>query len=243
MISVCMATYNGEKFLEKQINSILPQLSVNDELLILDDCSVDGTWDIICSYNDPRVKPCRNKSNIGVNKSFEKLINYAQGEFIFLSDQDDVWVQNRVQLMIDELKFAELVSSSFYFIDSCGVKFHDADFSCLKKNDSKRLFVNLWGVILGSANYYGCAMAFRKSLKRVILPLPACVESHDLWIAMAANIRRSVIHMEDVTLLRRIHGGNVSVVNRPIFKKIYSRILYLMCIFVLIYREKLRRVK
>jgi glycosyltransferase involved in cell wall biosynthesis len=243
MISVCMATYNGEKFLVDQINSILPQLSADDELIILDDCSIDRTWEIINSYIDSRIKAFQNERNIGVNKSFEKLINFAKGEFIFLSDQDDVWVHDRVQLLLDELKSAELVSSSFDFIDSRGIKFDDNKFSCLKKVNSKRHFKNLFGIFFGSANYYGCAMAFKKSLKLLILPIPAYVESHDLWIAMAANIRRSVIHLEVSTLLRRIHGANVSVINRSIISRIYSRFFYLLCICNLLHRNKLRRVK
>ena len=89
MISVCMATYNGEKYLREQVGSILTQLGENDELVVSDDGSTDSTIDILKSYNDPRIKIFINTGRHGVNSNFENALRHADGDYIFLSDQDD----------------------------------------------------------------------------------------------------------------------------------------------------------
>ena len=95
MITVCLAAYNGEKYIEEQINSILCQLSLNDELLISDDGSTDKTIKIISDLNDPRIKLFKNNFK-SVQKNFEFLLQNSIGEIIFLSDQDDIWEKNKI---------------------------------------------------------------------------------------------------------------------------------------------------
>ena len=90
MISVCMATYNGEKYIQEQIDSILCQLSKDDELVISDDHSTDATCDIIKSYNDRRIKLFLNELAKGVTHNFENALLHSKGDIIFLADQDDV---------------------------------------------------------------------------------------------------------------------------------------------------------
>ena len=92
--------------------------------------------------------------------------------------------------------------------------------------------------MLGRAYYYGCAMAFNKKLNKIILPFPEYIESHDLWIAMAANMIHENAHIEDVVLQRRIHGNNASVVDRTLKAKLNSRL-----IFIKSYIELKRRIR
>ena len=89
-ISVCLASYNGAKFIEEQITSILAQLGPRDELIIRDDCSTDGTLTIVQSFCDPRIQWCVANENRGHVKNFEALIAMADGDIIFFSDQDDI---------------------------------------------------------------------------------------------------------------------------------------------------------
>ena len=97
-VSICMALYNGAKFVEEQIDSILPQLDhPNDEIIIVDDFSKDNSVELISNYKDPRIKLIKNKSNIGYIKTFEKAINLSKNDIIFLSDQDDIWENNKVE--------------------------------------------------------------------------------------------------------------------------------------------------
>ena len=116
-VSVCMATYNGEKFIKKQLVSILDELDQHDELVIVDDCSKDQTVQIIKSFNDNRIKLYINNINHREVFSFNKAISFSKNRYIFLSDQDDIWIKGRVLKMKKKLKNCHLVSSNFTWID------------------------------------------------------------------------------------------------------------------------------
>ena len=90
-VSVCIATYNGAGFIKEQLDSILMQIPATAEVLIGDDGSVDETISIVEGFNDPRIRVIRNSSNLGYVRNFENLIENARGDYIFLSDQDDIW--------------------------------------------------------------------------------------------------------------------------------------------------------
>ncbi|MCD8291094.1 MAG: glycosyltransferase, partial [Prevotella sp.] len=96
-VSVCIATYNGEKYIEEQIRSILSQLSDNDEVIISDDGSHDQTLSLIQSIGDKRIKIFQNEGRHGFKYNFENTLKKVQGDYIFLCDQDDVWLPNKVQ--------------------------------------------------------------------------------------------------------------------------------------------------
>lgn len=95
MISVCMATYNGEEYIKEQLESILCQLGEMDEIIISDDGSTDNTLNIIESYNDSRIKIHINTGKHGFVYNFENALQKAKGEYIFLSDQDDIWLPEK----------------------------------------------------------------------------------------------------------------------------------------------------
>ena len=237
-ISVCIATYNGGKYIESQLNSIVDQLEINDEVIIVDDCSKDNTIKIIESFNDSRIKVFKNNINKGHVYSFSRAVELSSKDIIFMSDQDDIWRENRVLLMKDKLlKFnALLLSSNSEFINSEGFNL-DYYIDGVKEINSTNYLNNIFEIFLGKTNYYGCLMAFKSELKEFILPLPSFVESHDLWIAMAANLLNSNIHCNDITLSRRIHETNASVGKRNIVLKLKSRYVFFISFFVLLYRK------
>lgn len=225
-ISVCMACYNGEPYIEEQIASILPQLNEDDELIIIDDHSSDSTGQIIQKMNDPRIRYMFNEKNLGVNRSFEKAIKMAKNNYLFMADQDDLWTEGRVEAMLQKLQNGSLlVSGNSVSIDSNGDK-SDYELGMLLQEDSKAYGKNILRIFTGKAYYYGCAMAFRRELRKVILPFPAYIESHDLWIAMAANMLKSNAHLEKIVLERRIHGKNASVLQRSLKEKLFSRWIF-----------------
>jgi glycosyltransferase involved in cell wall biosynthesis len=237
-ISVCMATYNGSKYLTDQLNSILKQLIDGDELIIVDDYSTDSTLNILRGFKDSRIKLIVNKANIGVNKSFEKAIASSKNEFIFMADQDDIWYENRVEKMLNILKRNDinLVSGNSRFIDSNGNEFY-YPIIALKENESRKTLKNLFKIFLGKGAYCGCAMAFRRELLNIILPFPDYIESHDLWIAKASILQKKSYHLEDIVLYRRIHGSNASIIQRPLIMKIWSRFIFFISIINLICRN------
>lgn len=237
-VSVCMACYNGEKYIEEQIDSILSQLNETDELIIIDDHSADQTGNVIRKFRDSRIRYVFNEKNLGVNRSFEKAIKMAKQDYIFMADQDDLWTPGRLDAMLSELKKGSLlVSGNSVAIDSEGGK-SDYELGALIQADSEKYGKNILRIFTGKAYYYGCAMAFHRRLRKLILPFPTYIESHDLWIAMAANMAKSNAHLEQVVLKRRIHGKNASVLQRKLSEKLYSR-----WIFVKSYGTLLRRKK
>jgi len=233
-----MATYNGIRFLSEQLESILPQISGSDEVIIVDDSSTDSTFEFLKTIDDPRVRLFQNENNKGINSTFERAILLANNEIIFFSDQDDIWLEGRVNIMLDKLLDTGVmaVSSNFEFMDGDGKRLFESSYRKLRVEDSNKYFNNIVGIFFSRRNYYGCAMAIRRDLLNLILPLPKFVESHDLWIATAANLIRSNSHIPKSTLVRRIHGKNASVVQRNLMLKIKSRVIFLRSIMILVLR-------
>ena len=249
MNSICMATYNGQDYLRIQIESILLQINQNDEVIIIDDKSNDNTVSIINSINDERIKLYINDVNEGEIFSFNRAIGIANGKYIFLADQDDIWMEGRLKKMITPLLGNNIscVSSNFKWINSDGADiniYHDG----VEESDSDKNFKNIIDIFKGKTNYYGCAMVFNKKIKKIIYPIPRFVESHDLWIAIAANLMMENYHLNDNTLYKRSHSNNLTstVSKRNLFRKLYSRIIFIKSIFYLylrILRSKLNENK
>lgn len=230
MRSVCIASYNGEKFIARQIESILEQISAEDEIIVVDDCSKDRTVDVVAGLNDPRIKIFRNDRNRREVFSFGRAIELSRGETVFLADQDDIWLPGRVALMEDALRRsgALLVTTNFDSIDEEDRKI-PLSFFGVRSEGSRRYLKNIVDIFAGRMNYFGCAMAMRRELVPVVTPIPAYVESHDLWIALAANLFRSNVHLDEATLLKRRHQTNVSglVSTRSLYLKLRARFIFL----------------
>jgi glycosyltransferase involved in cell wall biosynthesis len=236
-ISVCLASYNGEKYIKEQVDSILKELRPCDELIIVDDKSSDNTVNIIKKIDDTRIKLHEKNTNEGVIKTFEQAIILSTGDIIFLSDQDDIWTDGRVNIMTKALleENVFLVCSNFSCFGSIN-RIPKKSINWLVFEDSKKYWKNIWNIFLGKSNYYGCVMAFKREMINIILPMPNFLESHDLWIAMSGNILKSNIHIEDITLKRRIHNNNVSLRKRNIIKKVIVRIKFILSFFIIKYR-------
>lgn len=207
-VSVCMAAYNGSEYIAEQIHSILPQLAQDDELVIVDDCSNDGTVDVLRALNDARIRLTSNENNIGYVGTFERAIRLSQGEYIFLCDQDDVWLEGRVEQMISALESNLVVASNFSYFGGLPRKIESLR---LRARDSQRNWSNIVALWIGIRPYYGCAMAFRQQAKDAILPFPSFMkETHDQWIALVGNLAKSIVHLEADTLVRRLHDNNTT---------------------------------
>ena len=241
-VSVCMATYNGAKYVSRQLRSILDQLTDDDdEVIVIDDCSSDATVDVVKQLGDHRISVHVNDRNRGEVFSFGRAIQLAKNDFVFLADQDDIWVPGRVSLMQRRLVEAEasVVSSNFEWIaaneDPIAVPYDG-----VASGDSRRHLKNIVDIFIGKTNYYGCAMAFRREFVRVVAPIPRFVESHDLWIALASNVARSNLHIDDRTLLKRKHDSNVTstISTRSLYRQLKSRVVFAMCLVALCARRR-----
>ncbi|MDN3691669.1 glycosyltransferase [Chryseobacterium tructae] len=238
-VSICMAVYNGEKYIQGQLISILDQLNEGDEIIVVNDFSKDNTVDIIKSFQHPQIKIFENEKNMGHVKSFERAIALSQNEFIFLSDQDDLWMPNKIKFFKEYLdkNNVQLVSSSFICFDN-DYNINNDKIYKLDKNASNKYFENIVRIFLGNIPYFGCAMGFRRDFLKVILPFPDYIEAHDLWIGMASNIIKSNLHIEENSILHRIHNANATTSKRSIVKKINSRYIFLKSYIELNKRKK-----
>lgn len=214
MISVCVATYNGGKYVEKQIRSILKQLGPDDEIIVSDDGSTDGTLKILGDFNDSRLKILSHRysgqrkkysgNHYPVTSNFENALLHAKGDIVFLSDQDDIWHDNRVKIMSAALKSATLVYAPFDVIDE-----NDVIISTPQPNTPSITKHIIKDII--SQPYFGCCMAFRRSLLDIALPFPDNLIMHDNWIGLLAEISGSKIEiLKEPLLYYRHHSNNVS---------------------------------
>lgn len=207
-VSVCMAAYNGAAHITEQIESILPQLGPADELVIVDDASTDDTVQVVSRIADDRIRLIASAENRGYVRNFEAALLQSRGEYVFLADQDDVWVPGRVEAMIAALQDSDVVASNFGFF---GHRPRRIESIRLRASDGPRRWANLFALWVGYRPYFGCAMAFRRPARDLILPFPAFLtETHDQWIAMVGNLAGSMVHLEQDTLVRRLHENNTT---------------------------------
>lgn len=223
MISVCMATYNGEKYITEQIESILIQLGDDDELIISDDGSRDATVEIIQNIKDSRIRLYQFNKGC-YTKNFENAIAHAKGDYIFLSDQDDVWMPDKVRVTIDAFRRtgADFLVSSATLVDS---EKNTLVYSSFDIGHTKTGFLNN---LIGTS-YIGACMAFRSDVLKRVLPIPGKDKyiAHDYWIACVCEKYYKTSLINEPLILYRRHGNNASPAfgksKLSVFERIYKR--------------------
>lgn len=207
-ISVAVATYNGEKYIREQMDSILDNLSADDEIVVSDDGSSDATLDILRSYQGKEV-PLKILSGPGrgIKQNIANAMAECRGRYIFLADQDDVWMKDKVEKVLQYLGK-----------NGCMLVNHDARVmndtltevklpSFFEFRGSKPGFLNN----LLKNRYMGCCMAFDRKLLEYVLPIPDEIEMHDQWIGLIHDFRyKNSVFIGDKLLLYRRHDANVS---------------------------------
>ncbi|MCH4248684.1 MAG: glycosyltransferase family 2 protein [Acinetobacter populi] len=201
-----MATYNGEVYIYKQIESIISQLGEKDEIVISDDGSTDNTISIIQSFKDSRIKIIQGPKK-GILKNFENALSNAMGDYIFLSDQDDVWIEGKVQACISLFNKNEKISlivTDCTIVDENLKTLHPSFFEL--RNSKPGFFKNIY-----KSSYHGCCMGFtRKSLDKS-LPFPNMnINIHDWWIGLVSELEGETYFLNKPYLLYRRHGSNAS---------------------------------
>lgn len=218
-ISVCMATYNGEKYIEEQLRSILSQLGENDEVIISDDSSTDNTVNIIKSFNDKRIKIFDHQKFRSPILNFENALKHATGDIIVLADQDDIWKPHKIETIKKYLQDYDLVVSDADIIDEFG---NIIAFSFFKINNSKKgLMRNLI-----KNSYMGCTMAFNRKILEKALPFPRDIPMHDWWIGLIAEMYGKTYFIEDKLISYRRHGANTSPTGEKSKYSLSDKILF-----------------
>lgn len=202
MISVCMATYNGERYIKEQVSSIMQQLGENDELIVSDDGSSDSTLQVLDSFHDSRIKVFSGPRT-GLTYNFENAIKNANGDYLFLSDQDDVWECNKVERMMEALKQYDLVVSDAWISDEKAVSTGKSLYDIYKPH--KGFLRTLY-----HTSYIGSCTAFRRKILQKLLPFPPHIVMHDYWIGQIADLYYKTTFIPDKLLRYRRHGANTS---------------------------------
>ncbi len=203
-VSVALAAYNGEKYIAEQLSSILSQIGENDEIIVSDDNPSGKTKTAVLSINDSRIKYIEGKGT-GVVDNFETALNACGGDFIYLCDQDDVWLPGKYEKVQLELqKGADLVLHNALITDS---ELNPTGKSCFEIYNTKTgLFKNLI-----KNSFVGCCMAFNRCLLEESLPFPGKLPMHDWWIALVAfKKRKNVSLIDEPLILWRRHSQNVT---------------------------------
>lgn len=201
MISVCIPTYNGELFIKKQLDSILHQSTAVDEIIISDDSSTDRTVEIIKLFNDPRIRLFQNQQFSNPIFNLENTLKLANGDYVFLADQDDIWEHNKVELLLKILQTNSLVVSDGQIINRDGEVIAPSIFNILKSRSG-------FGKNFLKNSYMGCCMAFNKDLLMYILPFPKGIAMHDLWIGLNAEIYANPCFYSEKLIRYRRHEQN-----------------------------------
>lgn len=206
-VSVVLATYNGERYLKEQLDSVLAELQEGDELIVVDDASRDGTRQILNAVRWPNLRTVFNPENLGVLCTFERGLQLATSDIVFLCDQDDIWLPGKRDACVNAFsKDARVVVvvSDAQLIDGHGTVFAPS-------------FMATRGGFRGSVlqtlirnRYLGCAMAIRRDVLAAALPMPRFVPMHDMWLGAVASFAGRVHYIARPLLQYRRHGGNVS---------------------------------
>lgn len=226
-VSVAMAVYNGEKYIEEQINSILGMMQSNDEIIISYNASEDRTLDIIRKYEegDHRIHVVYDDGQ-SVETNFNNAVKNCSGDYIFLCDQDDIWINDKVNQIVAYFekhpKTAIVVSDGYFSDEELAIK--GSIFETLHTSASRyRNFIK--------GTYLGCEMAFRKKIKAKVFPVPIVNPpvAHDLWLGVFGVSYGNLDLMEEKLIIHRMHKCNVSNSRKlNLYNMVKGRIMFFM---------------
>jgi len=219
-ISIAMASFNGEKFIKEQLDSFLSQTRLPDELVISDDGSTDSTLEIIKSFSQTcpfPIKVISNTQRLGITKNFENAMKSCTGDIIFLSDQDDVWLPEKISTLADVFNNnpktglvhcnAEIVNED---LASTGKTVWESTWFS-HKEQQKIKNGKAFDVYLRHTVAAGMSMAVRADLLKTVLPIPDIFSIHDVWTALIIAAIADVTLIDQALLQYRVHGVNQTI--------------------------------
>ena len=218
MISIAMATFNGEKFVEQQLMSILSQTVKADEIIICDDKSTDNTaaivQDFISRNKMDNVTFISNESNLGYIRNFYKAISLTHGDYIFLADQDDEWHNDKIEKSIQFMKKtnASAVCTKSHFIDehSNPIPAHTYIVSTFLSNMTVPFApISFQNLILENIAQ-GCTYCFTKEVKNHYLALNSTNLIHDYQILFISSLVGCAYALNESTIDYRLHQNNAA---------------------------------
>lgn len=217
MVDILMATYNGEKYVSQQIESILNQTYKEWTLYIRDDGSQDGTLSILYKYQN--MYPTQiiiirdDKKGLGAKMNFAELMKYTTSEYCMFSDQDDIWLEDKIEKSMNKMNYMEhKFGKNIPLLVHTNLKVVDKELNII--NDSFWIYQNLnpennkINYLLVQNNITGCTMLMNKELIKLSLEIPDKCIMHDWWIGLIASTKGEIGYIKDSTILYRQHGNN-----------------------------------
>lgn len=206
-VSIALATYNGAKYLQTQLDSYVAQTRPPDELVATDDASDDATWEVLTRFQHDapfEVRLSRNTENLGYTANFAKTLALTTGDVIFLSDQDDYWLPEKLERMLSEFD-----QHPDALVVTCDQALADANLR-LTGQTSMGQHLRVAGGVAGDMFAIGCCTALRASARDLMLPLPPSAQAHDVWLHFLGEYLGRRVVPESLQHHRR-HGENTSV--------------------------------
>lgn len=234
-VSVALPVYNGALYLAEQLDSILQQLEAGDEIIAAYQPSEDDSLSILQAYHakDPRVKIIYNQGR-GITSNFDEAICHCSGDVIFLSDQDDIWLPDKRQVVVDA-----------FVRTGADLIIHNAVHTDAQLRRQEHTFFEIYPIGPGKwknikkPRMSGCCMAFTSSMRDKLLPLPE-IYGYDQWIAVLAEFTGKIVYLDDVLLLHRLHGENSTTSTRRLSLVLRCRAKLLCFLALRLCRIRLR---
>lgn len=224
LVSIALATYNGEKFIAEQMESILNQSFQDFEVIIHDDCSADETYNLLRQFaqKDSRIVLKKNEYNLGFAKNFKTIVDDCSGKYIAFSDQDDIWDIRHLEVLLSIIENKDIACGNALLVDqdnnSLGFTMKDV---VGMKTEIKSDQI-CWRLFLDNF-VQGATMLVRRELCQKYIPVPDVVKFHDYWLALVASLNNGVAYTSEVVLRYRQHENNVTKNTRSsIIREIYN---------------------
>jgi len=216
MLTILLATYNGEKYLQAQLDSLLSQTFTEFKVWVQDDASTDSTWDILTQYKQRHTNKFeivkRKKNSGSAKENFLDMMANVQDDYIMLCDQDDIWLPNKIELTMAKMRELEQKFPDMPLLVHTDLQVVDKDLNVIslsfkiltKRNYSRMEFRH----VLTLNNVSGCTVLYNKALARYLTVSPKHCVMHDWWLQLVAKAFGQIGHINDATLLYRQHGEN-----------------------------------
>jgi glycosyltransferase involved in cell wall biosynthesis len=206
LVSIALITYNGERFLRQQLDSIFNQTYKNIEVIAVDDCSNDGTISILEEYRKTHdIRMFVNRQNIGYLRNFENAVSRCRGEYIAPADQDDIWLPNKIEILIKGINSSSLACSNAILIDQNGAVFSN---SAMAYSNFAPASGKAFMRFVFSNFVIGCTTLISRELVQHALPIPEGEKYHDWWFALVASTMNGISYIKEPLLMYRQHATN-----------------------------------
>lgn len=224
LVSIALAAYNGKKFITEQIESILDQSFQDFEIIIRDDCSTDGTYDLLRQFarKDSRIIIKKNEHNLGFSKNFKLIVDDCTGKYIAFSDQDDIWEPKHLEILLSIIGNKDVACGNALLVDQDDRSLGFTMREVVGMQDEIEPDRICWRLFFDNF-VQGSAMLVRRELCENYLPVPDVVKFHDYWLALVASLNNGIIYTPEIILRYRQHGDNVTF-NRKnsILREVYN---------------------